>query len=298
MKTFAIVREFAFGLVAACMVAGCSSETTIDAVDLGADVSSSSGLSSSDNGEIESSSSDDCYSSSSSHKSILYSSSSDESILYSCSSDETRHDSSSSEAEDVSSSSSTIGDLSSSSSLEENISSSSSEIEEPYSSSSSEDVEESSSSAFGELSSGQVIFVSPDISSRVSGDEVRFKGRFGLILVVDSLENSFDLAFTSIEYKVGNGPDINTMTGIVPVSIDVNSIAFPTQNAIDLNSMNSAFVRISLLDPAFTECGVYSLIVTVTAVVGERDFQRTEIIPFEREASVYCLEKPVAPIED
>ena len=131
------------------------------------------------------------------------------------------------------------------------------------------------------------ITVSPDIGSRISGDDVRFTGRFGFDLVVDSLENSFDIAFTGISYKVGKGSDPNNMTEVAAV-VNSNTIVFPTENTIDLNSMNSAFVSVSLLDPAFTECGVYSLVVTVNAAIGEKPFQRTEIIPFERDAGYYC----------
>jgi len=131
------------------------------------------------------------------------------------------------------------------------------------------------------------ITVSPDIASRISGDDVRFTGRFGLDLVVDSLENSFDIAFTGITYKVGKGTDPNNMTEVAAV-VNSNTIVFPTENTIDLNSMNSAFVSVSLLDPAFTECGMYSLVVTVTAAIDKKEFQRTEIIPFEREAAYYC----------
>ena len=138
------------------------------------------------------------------------------------------------------------------------------------------------------------ITVSPDIGSRISGDDVRFTGRFGFDLVVDSLENSFDIAFTGISYKVGKGSDSNNMTEVAAVVIS-NTIVFPTENTIDLNSMNSAFVSVSLLDPAFTECGVYSLVVTVNAAIGEKPFQRTEIIPFEREAAEYCRDQNPEP---
>ena len=131
------------------------------------------------------------------------------------------------------------------------------------------------------------ITVSSDIGSRISGDDVRFAGRFGFELVVDTLENSDDIAFTNIEYKVAKGSDASNLT-MVPAVITSNTIVFPTENSIDLNSMNSAFVSVSLLDPAFTECGTYSLIVTVTANNGAKDFQRTEIIPFERAADYYC----------
>ena len=137
------------------------------------------------------------------------------------------------------------------------------------------------------------ITISNDFSSRLSGDDMVFKGRFGLNLVVDSLENSFDVAFTNIEYQVGKGIDPAAMTN-VPVIINSNPIAFPV-STIDLNSNTSAHVSISMNDAGFTECGWYSLIVTVTANNGEKDFKRTEIIPFEREAAEYCREQNPEP---
>ena len=128
-----------------------------------------------------------------------------------------------------------------------------------------------------------------ELTSRISGDDVRFRGQFSLDFVGDStvMDSSFNIQFTGIEFKVGKGTDVNAMTN-VPVTISSNTILFPTQNSIDLNSMNSAYVSISMLDPGFTECGMYSLIVTLTANDGVKDFQRTEVIPFEREAGEYC----------
>lgn len=128
-----------------------------------------------------------------------------------------------------------------------------------------------------------------EFTSRISGDDVRFKGQFGLDFVGDStvMDSVFNTAFTGIDYKVGKGVDVNNMVN-VGVAVSSNQILFPTQNAIDLNSMNSAYVSVNLQDPGFTECGMYSLIVTVTANDGTKDYQRTEVIPFEREAAEYC----------
>lgn len=128
-----------------------------------------------------------------------------------------------------------------------------------------------------------------ELDSRVAGDEVRFKGKFMLNLLGDStvVDSSLNIAFIGIEYIVARGNDVNNMT-IAPVAVSSNQILLPTQNAIDLNSTNSARVSISLLDPGFTECGTYSLIITVTATSGDMVFQRTEIIPFERDAAEYC----------
>ena len=133
------------------------------------------------------------------------------------------------------------------------------------------------------------ITIITELTSRIAGDEVRFRGQFGLDFVGDStvMDSSFNTVFTGIDYKVGKGVDVNNMTS-VGVTVNSNQILFPTQNSIDLNSMNSAFVSVNLLDPAFTECGMYSLIVTLTANDGVKDFQRTEVIPFEREAAEYC----------
>lgn len=102
--------------------------------------------------------------------------------------------------------------------------------------------------------------------------------------VVDS---SLNIYFTSISYMVGVGTDINSMAR-ANVNVNSNIVILPTQNTIDLNAMSSAHVSIDLLDPGFTECGTYSLIITVTATSGDMVFQRTEIIPFERDSSEYC----------
>ena len=128
-----------------------------------------------------------------------------------------------------------------------------------------------------------------EFSSRIAGDEIRFKGQFGLDFVgdPDAQDSVFNTVFTGIDYKVGKGIDASNMVN-VGVTISSNQILFPTQNSIDLNSMNSAYVSVNLTDPAFTECGTYSLVVTVTANDGEKDYQRTEIIPFERDAAEYC----------
>ena len=128
-----------------------------------------------------------------------------------------------------------------------------------------------------------------EFSSRIAGDEIRFKGQFGLDFVgdPDAQDSVFNTVFTGIDYKVGKGTDASNMVN-VGVTISSNQILFPTQNSIDLNSMNSAYVSVNLTDPAFTECGTYSLIVTVTASDGANVFQRTEIIPFERDAAEYC----------
>ena len=156
-----------------------------------------------------------------------------------------------------------------------------------------------SSSSLEKSSSSELVIVVPDqsdftitaseLDSRVAGDEVRFKGKFMLNLLGDStvVDSSLNIYFTSISYMVGVGTDINSMAR-ANVNVNINNIVFPTQNSIDLNSMNSARVSIDLLDPGFTECGMYSLIVTVTATSGDMVFQRTEIIPFERDAAEYC----------
>ncbi len=186
-----------------------------------------------------------------------------------------------------------------SSSSAEEKSSSSSKKTKKSSSSTVEDDETDSSSSLEKSSSSELVIVVPDqsdftitaseLDSRVAGDEVRFKGKFMLNLLGDStvVDSSLNIYFTSISYMVGVGTDINSMAR-ANVNVNINNIVFPTQNSIDLNSMNSAHVSIDLLDPGFTECGMYSLIVTVTATSGDMVFQRTEIIPFERDAAEYC----------
>jgi len=185
----------------------------------------------------------------------------------------------------------------SSSDVSDAESSSSAKLDEKTSSSSSKKVSSSSLENSSSSDVGDVIvpvqedfyITASELSSRVAGDEVRFKGQFGLNFVGDSAVNdsAVKAAFTSIRFMVGMGSDVNNMA-IVPVFINADPVLSPAKNFIDLNSMSSSYVSINLLDPGFTECGTYSLVVSLTASDGEREYIRTEIIPFEREASEYC----------
>ena len=225
-------------------------------------------------------------------------SSSDDSEVESSSSAKLDEKSSSSSSKKVSSSSSEAEELSSSSKKERKSSSSSVEDDETDSSSS---LENSSSSRFVDPDAPIVVPIRPDLNiilsnelvgdglltnSRVVGDEVRFKGRFSLDISQDTSGNSDDIAFTGIEYRV-----LNETNTIVYVNVESNQIEFPVRDYIDLNSMNSVGVKIDLLDPGFTACGNYKLMVTVTATNGVRDFQSTVLIPFERYAGEYCSEE-------
>lgn len=215
-------------------------------------------------------------------------------------SDTTSVTQSSDDAEIESSSSAMLEEPASSSSKK--VRSSSSEEDEELSSSSKKEKKSSSSSVENEEDSSSsdadepvvIVPVQQDVSiaassleSRISGDDVRFKGRFSLD-VTESVNNN--VVFTGITFMVAKGSDVRSLVR-TPVTVNVNSILFPTMNDIDLNSMSSAGISISLLDPGFNgECGIYSLIVTVTASNGVADFMRTEVIQFEREAAEYCSE--------
>lgn len=122
-------------------------------------------------------------------------------------------------------------------------------------------------------------------NSRLSGDNMRFKGRFGLDITQGSSENDINIQFTNIEYKVLDANNLN-----VAVAITSNPVT-PTANDIDLNSINSAGVMVNMTDAGFTTCGNFSLVVTVTANNGVKDFFSTVQIPFEREAAEYCREE-------
>ena len=122
-------------------------------------------------------------------------------------------------------------------------------------------------------------------NSRLSGDEMRFKGRFGLDITKDSSENDINITFTNIEYKVLDAESKN-----VAVNIISNPIVFPTPSDIDLNAMYSAGVKVDMTDAGFTACGNYKLMVTVTATNGVHDYMSTVLIPFEREAAEFCRE--------
>ena len=129
-------------------------------------------------------------------------------------------------------------------------------------------------------------------NARESADIMRFKGRFGLDITVDSLNENNDLiAFTDIEYKV-----LDAASALVGVTVNHNEIAFPT-SAIDLNSQASAGVTIDMLDAGFTACGNYNLMVTVKAKNGEKEFESTVLIPFTRDAFYCKTDEPDLPPE-
>ena len=264
MKNLSVIRSFAAvaSLVAAFVFVGCSDDSSPIESD-------TSEILSSDDAEIESSSSAKLEEepASSSSKKVRSSSFEEEEEL-----------SSSSKKEKKSSSSSVENEENSSSSEEEEFSSGS--------------LEDSSSSDADEPVvivpvQQDVSIAASDLDYRISGDDVRFKGRFSLD-VTESVNNNDNVAFTGITFMVAKGSDVRSLVQTA-VTVNVNTILFPTMNVIDLNSMSSAGVSISLLDPGFNdECGIYSLIVTVTASNGVAAFMRTEVIPFEREAAEYC----------
>ena len=125
--------------------------------------------------------------------------------------------------------------------------------------------------------------------SRVSGDTLRFKGIYGLDRTDETNENSSNLLFTAIKFQV-----MNSAQQEVQYQVIYNEAVVPTANEIDLNSMMSAFVKINLKDPIFT-CDDYSLVVTVTANDGAKDYFRTDVIPFDAEAKTERLCKNVEP---
>ncbi|MBO5533182.1 MAG: hypothetical protein J5977_12145 [Fibrobacter sp.] len=125
--------------------------------------------------------------------------------------------------------------------------------------------------------------------SRVSGDTLRFKGIYGLDRTDETNENSSNLLFTAIKFQV-----MNSAQQEVQYQVIYNEAVVPTANEIDLNSMMSAFVKINLKDPIFT-CDDYSLVVTVTANDGAKDYSRTDVIPFDAEAKTELLCKNVEP---
>ena len=125
--------------------------------------------------------------------------------------------------------------------------------------------------------------------SRVSGDTLRFKGIYGLDRTDETNENSSNLLFTAIKFQV-----MNSAQQEVQYQVIYNEAVVPTANEIDLNSMMSAFVKINLKDPIFT-CDDYSLVVTVTANDGAKDYSRTDVIPFDAEAKTERLCKNVEP---
>jgi hypothetical protein len=125
--------------------------------------------------------------------------------------------------------------------------------------------------------------------SRVSGDTLRFKGIYGLDRTDETNENSSNLLFTAIKFQV-----MNSAQQEVQYQVIYNEAVVPTANEIDLNSMMSAFVKINLKDPIFT-CDDYSLVVTVTANDGAKDYSRADVIPFDAEAKTELLCKNVEP---
>lgn len=127
------------------------------------------------------------------------------------------------------------------------------------------------------------------LDSRVSGDTLRFKGRYTLDRTDSTNENSSNLQFTGISLKI-----MNSAQQKVEYQVIYNNAVVPTANEIDLNSQMSAFVKINLNDPIFT-CDDYSLVVKVIANDGVKDFFRTDVIPFDAEAKTEFFCKNVEP---
>ena len=140
----------------------------------------------------------------------------------------------------------------------------------------------------GSQTTGELDILSNGLGSRVSGDVVRFKGVFSLDFTGISDENLDKVAFTGLSFKVAKVSAPGNLVS-TNVSVDFNPIKLPSTNDIDLNSTFSAGVSIDLRDPGFRTCGEHSLVVTVSATDGTKDFIKTEQIPFERDEE-YCQE--------
>ena len=130
------------------------------------------------------------------------------------------------------------------------------------------------------------ITVSADTSSRRSGYDAVFKGRFDLDMTQDSSENDANIAFDSLGFKI---LDVNNVqVSVVP---KYNVPQFPLNQALDLGSNagpGGLGLTINLQDSGFTTCGTFKLMVTVRATNGVDKFERTELISFERDAGLFC----------
>lgn len=134
------------------------------------------------------------------------------------------------------------------------------------------------------------------VSARQSGTNMKFYGTFTLNTIDTSSAHSDALQFTNMAYKVAKGADINNLT---TVNVNVNATTVtPTKQGIDLGSMASANVSVSLLDTGFTSCGSFMLIVTAYANDGEKDFENTQTIPFTRDSLEFCQEIPSSSSEE
>lgn len=98
-----------------------------------------------------------------------------------------------------------------------------------------------------------------------------------------SSQNLENLQFTNINFQVGkvsaSGLSATSATVIV-----LQPMNFPTENNLVLSQMG---VSVDLSDPTFTECGDFSMIVTVSATDGVQNFESSEQIAFTRPTS-YC----------
>ena len=127
-----------------------------------------------------------------------------------------------------------------------------------------------------------------DTAFRQSGDDIRFKGKFSLDFTDETNENSSNLRFTTISFMVVDAANIQ-----VNATVNYNANVVPTANVIDLHSERSAFVKLSLLDTAFTTCGDFKLIVNLNANDGVKDYPTTETIGFTRPADEYCKDPTI-----
>ncbi len=130
---------------------------------------------------------------------------------------------------------------------------------------------------------------SEGLTSRVSGDTIRFTGRIQLDFTDETNENSSELYFKSIDYEV-----MNSVQTKIEANVLRNDLA-PATTEINLGSNMSVFPRIYLLDPAFAACDDYSLVVKVVASDGVSDFSSALVIPFNEEAKTDFFCKSVEP---
>lgn len=123
------------------------------------------------------------------------------------------------------------------------------------------------------------------LASTDAGNIMRFKGRYKLDRTDPSNENSANLTFKNINFKV-----INSTKKEINAEISTNPSFVPSVNDIDLNSQLSVQVTVNLLDPAFDVCDDYSLVVKVIASDGQNDFFRQDTIAFAPSAkeNIFC----------
>lgn len=117
-----------------------------------------------------------------------------------------------------------------------------------------------------------------------AGTFVKFTGTASLDFMDSTSQNQDNLQFTSIDFKVGKieGTTLKALDNVI-----INKTVppqLPTSRPLNIAQMG---ISIDLNDPAFPECGDYTMLITVVANDQSQDFPSSAQVNFNRPDS-YC----------